>query len=449
MKKLLLLAAVAGLMATANAQTVTVTGTKYQPKYTVEWAGAAQQKIDTFSKPIDIYRNYQQIYTVDYNSARNKKVDLPDWLVSCLVTPADFDGLINGVEGKHMPKWAELTQMFLQCYNIGSKESYGYTMDVSSWISDFPADTFSTEEQRRTYTDELARLQADTNTFPSLAHYKAEFKGFNGQGVNGKELEDFIQCDYENPYTFTGDHNLLVSVNMLGCSNMNFRYGTFKAANKKATIFRGKGTYYYTYDDGTVEKRMVQPTIIAQHDYYNVEDIVSTSTYGTPMPVNYGNLPAFGLKYYTNDIRGTITDDYGEAISGDTVLVSVKDATTGETVVAPQAVGSSFEFLNFNPADKYELTISTKNYGTAVVSDLYFDKNKDMAEAKKNDIVISMELRRVDEPTSVSTVEATKTVQSVRYYDLTGRQSAEPVSGINVKVVTYTDGTRTASKLAF
>lgn len=42
---------------------------------------------------------------------------------------------------------------------------------------------------------------------------------------------------------------------------------------------------------------------------------------------------------------------------------------------------------------------------------------------------------------------ATKTVKSVRYYDLLGNESAPPVQGVNVKVTTYTDGTTSAIKV--
>lgn len=42
---------------------------------------------------------------------------------------------------------------------------------------------------------------------------------------------------------------------------------------------------------------------------------------------------------------------------------------------------------------------------------------------------------------------ATKTVKSVRYYDLLGNESTTPVQGVNVKVTTYTDGTTSAIKV--
>lgn len=48
---------------------------------------------------------------------------------------------------------------------------------------------------------------------------------------------------------------------------------------------------------------------------------------------------------------------------------------------------------------------------------------------------------------SVSDVNAERQVASVAYYDLMGRQSAEPQQGINIKVTRYTDGTSASEKV--
>lgn len=50
-------------------------------------------------------------------------------------------------------------------------------------------------------------------------------------------------------------------------------------------------------------------------------------------------------------------------------------------------------------------------------------------------------------PSAVDDVNATKTVASVQYVNLQGQVSAEPFAGMNIKVVTYTDGTQSASKM--
>lgn len=51
------------------------------------------------------------------------------------------------------------------------------------------------------------------------------------------------------------------------------------------------------------------------------------------------------------------------------------------------------------------------------------------------------------EATGVDAVETSKEVANVKYYNLTGVESATPFEGVNVKVVTYTDGTKEALKV--
>ena len=48
---------------------------------------------------------------------------------------------------------------------------------------------------------------------------------------------------------------------------------------------------------------------------------------------------------------------------------------------------------------------------------------------------------------AITTVAGDKQVKSVRYYNLTGVESAEPVKGVNIKVTTYSDGTRKSEKM--
>ena len=49
--------------------------------------------------------------------------------------------------------------------------------------------------------------------------------------------------------------------------------------------------------------------------------------------------------------------------------------------------------------------------------------------------------------TGVASEVADKTVATVAYYNLQGVQSAEPFSGVNVVVTTYTDGSRSTAKI--
>ena len=49
--------------------------------------------------------------------------------------------------------------------------------------------------------------------------------------------------------------------------------------------------------------------------------------------------------------------------------------------------------------------------------------------------------------TAVEDVASTKTIKSVRYYNIAGIESAQPFDGINIVVTTYTDGSSSAVKV--
>ncbi len=49
--------------------------------------------------------------------------------------------------------------------------------------------------------------------------------------------------------------------------------------------------------------------------------------------------------------------------------------------------------------------------------------------------------------TGVDNAVAAKTVAGVKYYNLAGIESATPFSGVNVKVINYTDGSKQAVKV--
>jgi len=49
--------------------------------------------------------------------------------------------------------------------------------------------------------------------------------------------------------------------------------------------------------------------------------------------------------------------------------------------------------------------------------------------------------------TAITTVAGDKQVKSIRYFNLAGAESAKPQQGVNIKVTTYTDGTRSSEKI--
>ena len=51
------------------------------------------------------------------------------------------------------------------------------------------------------------------------------------------------------------------------------------------------------------------------------------------------------------------------------------------------------------------------------------------------------------EVTGVADIYGTKTISSVKYYNVAGMESATPFNGVNIVVTNYSDGSQSASKL--
>lgn len=66
---------------------------------------------------------------------------------------------------------------------------------------------------------------------------------------------------------------------------------------------------------------------------------------------------------------------------------------------------------------------------------------------KQGDLVSIYPWFPMDDYDGVEEVEKTKSIASVRYYNLAGVESAEPFDGVSIKVTTYSDGTRKSEKM--
>ena len=451
-----------------GAQTIKYEGTDASNvKIDLAWRGFDVQKIDTFAKPL-VSNKYQNILTAIVGNSQ--AVSLPNWVVSCLTTPADLKGQING-QGTDLslPKYAEVAAILLQCKNNGTiANENGYTLSVEGFIQDYEGDAIA--ETQATYTNMLNELKGNPSVFKSKGAELCTFTKFGGDA-----FEDFLTSNFSKYFTYTGDNNLLVNVNLTNAKNMEFIYGTFDAVTEKATIFRGLGSYY----NGR-EILPIEPTIVTPTEYYNVD----LGGQPVPFPIELHSLPAFGLKYFTNDIRGKILDQDGSPISDTSnpayqpngyPLVRLLDVTTGE-YICPDGktlndknsfeveADGSFEFKGLNPADKYQLSMSSNKYGYVEINGVYFDQAKSEADqaapapkrapafdqattGKENDIEVNLLFKVPEIHTAVTDVNASKAVAGVKYYNMQGMESAEPFTGVNVVVTTYTDGSKITTKV--
>lgn len=131
-------------------------------------------------------------------------------------------------------------------------------------------------------------------------------------------------------------------------------------------------------------------------------------------------LPAHSGSVNTQEFKGAFTVDYSMNSAGEPALVDgsmyefegvIKEVAASEAQSAPR---------------KVEANTTTEPSSKFVVYPVNFNGDKVV--------------------TGVSEVTGAKTVKSVSYFNMMGEQSAEPFSGVNIVVTTYTDGTTHAQK---
>ena len=57
------------------------------------------------------------------------------------------------------------------------------------------------------------------------------------------------------------------------------------------------------------------------------------------------------------------------------------------------------------------------------------------------------EAQELKDPDAITSITSDKQVTDVRYYNLAGVESVEPIKGVNLKVTTYSDGFRKSEKI--
>lgn len=481
MKKTTLLLAVlsAGMTLGVNGQTVKYVGTG---NYVQETNWTPNQETNELRTQ---HTGYQDIITyMESTGSSGRYASLPNWVVDCIATPAEFKGLItrNGVPGtavEALPPYAQVSQVFL----TGSlahqdKTLTGRTFNCIIFVQDFAGTTYTDAELKAPYQTALDALWASKNVVVS------NYTESNGKrvgdpcGFDGTSVQDFLQSNFSMPYTYEGKSNILVSVNLQSVERLGFQYGTIPSLVKNATIFRGSGLYGEPDGNGGNKTTDLTPTIISETEYYNVPEELQGRNIGFPIPSN--TLPAFGLKYFTNDIKGKVTlQDHGVKTDKDDAadelqpngrpLVRLLDRST-ETYLVPDGATAlnsknsaevnadgSFSFTGLNPEHTYQLSVSSSSYGYLEYTTLNFVKGEtavksaDAAydqhyEGKKNDIEVEIFLNK-GTATAVADVAASKQVAGVDYYNMQGQRSNSAHEGVNVVVTRYTDGTKTTAKV--
>ena len=150
--------------------------------------------------------------------------------------------------------------------------------------------------------------------------------------------------------------------------------------------------------------------------------------------IKKNELPAFQFDFYTNDIRGTVTNENGPVNNQEIKLYEI-DATGGKNLATTTTTDNEgkFEFLNLVHTKKYSLTATNHEI-----------EEKELAfENIANDIEAEIKLQL---GTGVDEVQTQASVKEVKYYNAQGIESNNPFFGVNVVVTTYDNGSKTISK---
>lgn len=205
-------------------------------------------------------------------------------------------------------------------------------------------------------------------------------------------------------------------------------------------------------------------TFYTNHDYapYDTLKIQGPRDYelNTYIPANF--VPQNKYFFVTPKAMELANVKWAQYVGNDQFVMPAK-GTAVDTVadVNPEDLEGGFviytgllpEGTKFVEGNIYAMKAVIANGNDATISSLLGGaglKAPKKADAAPAYVVVPLEITSVTEnptPTGVNDVNAAKAVQSVRYYNVAGQQSATPFEGVNIVVTRYTDGSEQSSKL--
>jgi len=319
-----------------------------------------------------------------------------------LITANDFTHGDANKGTDSLPALAKVIRLSLDGYDYGTVEKDPF-IEVVVWCrnttetelpgTDADQGYYTNRPQGQLLIDTIANRNFHQNT-PGYLYYFDE----SGDSVHPAIIVD---APFDKVFTYDGKNIVLTLwISTYESEHMKYRYMTYESADTRlGSLFRS-GNWCFNYDTknfGTA---------------YGITDIIETMK-------EYA-VPAFNLHYYTNDIFVNVTGDYENIVL----------KCNGTEIPATAADEGYANFENLDHTATYELYID----GTLVETLTFEDITKDII------VMVSV-------TSEVKDVEAEKQVTGVRYFSVTGAEMREPADGINIVVTTYSDGTRTTTKV--
>ncbi len=362
-----------------------------------------------------------------------------------MVTGNDFKNQTQ--DGMILPVNAKVKNLSLRGYNNGGKTT---TLVGTVWVQSVD------DSNELEYTKGYNSYPLPAEKFKYTENNVSTTFSATSTASNPDVVQNF---PFINPYVYDGKGVLLTLDQWYDGDPMNFYFLTSKCEKEVASVFRtGKGCasvnglYYYGFRYGDVDN-----------------------------PETYRHVvPAFILDYYTNDIRGKVLDNSGNPIvetektteqPNGYPLIRLYDVDAGKYIIpdgktelnskyesAEVNADGSFSFSNLDHRHTYKLAVGSNSCGFAQKTLTFLGEKTETeptpAPARvapnQNSIDYDLEVAITMQPglhTGIDDIVANKHVTAVRYYNMQGIESDQPFSGINVKVVSYSDGSRTSSKI--
>lgn len=293
------------------------------------------QDMKTLIKPRE---NTQQVFNV--MDAMGRHFEFDRFQVNCLATTHDLQGL---------PEGARITGIALDGNNMGGDT----TLTVSFYAQNTDLDN-----------QEVDGLGFEHNPFPGNEYLVAsDVQCFLPGDTARKTLFD---VDFE-PFTYEGNNVLItLDISLPEGDSVNFAFDMATAYASNAIVIR---TEKYCINSLAA----LIPILMPDFEF----------------EFNAQQLPAFTMRYFTNDIRGRALDAQGQPVEG--LKWEVTDETLGVTYKRGLRIEDDGTFL-------FESTDPTHTYGVRIYGGEYDFKAEHLAfdEQGLGDIVL--EVRLGDEP---------------------------------------------------
>ena len=347
---------------------------------------------------------------------------IPKYIVECLASKNDLSkGDASAVkEGATtrtvLPALAQVVTLALPGNYLGGNSNI---LEEITFLKNVGDDVVTPPYINERFSDMESILVNPDEGFGKYNDLETCTLGATGDGI-------LFTIPFTTPFIYNGE-SLLTAVYLRveggdRTKNVMFDFGKTTADAQVATV-------YHSHAEGA--------NVTTNFNFYAGCNLPVSGT-AVEAVLNYldldeNSLPAFLLDFYTNDIRGNVTLNDVVA-SGLAVNLVDGDGNTVATTTTDDEGNFVFEALDHTSAytilvGDYEIENNTVNFGENAID---------------NDINVTVKLQT---STGVDTTVHSAQVADVKYFNLAGVASSVPMTGVNLQVTTYSDGTRSVSKI--